>query len=1192
MNRAFKILTYILAGLFAAYSLACVYILPPLLKPLAEEKLGEALRREVTIADVEINPYALTIAIKWFEVKDSDPSRVLASFEELYVNLQARSLFAGGIIVKEMTLKSPLLNVEVYEDYSYNFSDLMTGGEPKDEAELASMPHFSLNNIQILDGTVTFSDTARDIRHRINDLTVLLPFLSTMPYQTDTFVEPLISGRLNELRFAFQGKTKPFKGSLETSFDIDLKDVDLTYYAPYIPVELDFKIVSGIADLKASVSYVQYRDPRPSLSAAGDIVTRPSLTLSGSLTLREVAVYDKENNLIAEFPFTSMDLGPSELFTRVFHVHQGVAEAPSLYFVRTDAGLRGYKPILFKLMRQGRNDDEDKRREKPPPLSFSFDEMRWVDASISFIDTSGGKSFRTVLSPLDVVISYFSKEENAKASYRIAFDTEAGERFEQSGVFTVNPPSSSGSLTLEGLKLAKYAPYYEDYLLFDIEDGRFGLSSQYTYSEHGDSREGDIFNLQANLRDLELRKRGEGTFLSVPEFSVRRARADLIEREAVVQEIYTREASVFVTRLTDGSVAPLPLFRQESGTGSHGAGKSSTLAKQWSLLIRDIIVDDYSVKVEDLVPSEEAHLLAEDLAAHIKNLSTGERRKAKISASSTLNETGALALDGSFSLNPPKAEIEVDLKEFPLRTVLPYLGEHYHVHLSGGALSTLGILTFSVPEGGASASYTGQISLEDFSAKDTRADEELLTWNSLSVSNLDFGHNPNHIAIGGIALTGFYSRIHIDDKGRLNLAELRREKPPPETKEEPEEEETKPPPGMPVTVKEITLSEGEIYVTDDFIRPRYSARLREVSGRVSGVSSEAGVRAGVDVFARLGDFAPLKITGTVHPFGEDFFLDLKADFRNIALSPLTPYSGKYTGYAIEKGKLTLDLSYHVAEEELSATNNIFISQFTFGERVESPHATSLPVRLAVALLKDRNGDIELDLPLSGSLEDPEFSLGKLVVRMLVNFLKKVATSPFALLGAMFGGGEELAYVEFEPGSHALRPESEGKLDTLVTALNERPALRLEIMGHVDTDADRQALRETLIERRVKAQKLRETRKKGSPAVPLDEVTVTEEEYEKYLAMAYKSEKFPKPRNILGFAKKLPAPEMERLMLTHIDVTDEDLRELSGERARAVYGYIIETGKVEPERVFLVEPEGISPEEREGVGKSRVDFRLR
>jgi hypothetical protein len=397
---------------------------------------------------------------------------------------------------------------------------------------------------------------------------------------------------------------------------------------------------------------------------------------------------------------------------------------------------------------------------------------------------------------------------------------------------------------------------------------------------------------------------------------------------------------------------------------------------------------------------------------------------------------------------------------------------------------------------------------------------------------------------------------------------------------------------MPVTVKEITLSEGEISVTDDFIRPRYSAGLREVSGRVSGVSSEAGVRAEVDVFAKLEEFAPLTITGTVHPFRDDFFLDLKADFRNIDLSPLTPYAGKYTGYTIEKGKLTLDLRYHVAEEERSSTNSYFISQFDFGERVESPHATKLPVRLAIALLKDRNGDIELDLPLSGSLEDPEFNVGQLVVRMLVSFLKKVATSPFALLGAMFGGGEELAYVEFEPGSHGLGPENEEKLDTLTTALSERPSLTLEITGYVDIEADGMALRETLLERRVKAQKRRKLRKKGSPAVPLDEVTITEEEYEKYLTMAYKSEKFPKPKNILGLTKRLPREEMERLMLTHINVTDEDLRELSAQRARAAYAYILNTGKVETERVFLVESEDLSPEDKEDVRRSRVDFRLR
>jgi hypothetical protein len=636
----------------------------------------------------------------------------------------------------------------------------------------------------------------------------------------------------------------------------------------------------------------------------------------------------------------------------------------------------------------------------------------------------------------------------------------------------------------------------------------------------------------------------------------------------------------------------LPLFPRESETGDPAAVESSTGPKPWSLLVRDIILEDYSVKAEDLVPSEKAQMLVKDLAVRVRNLSTHERREAKISLSSTLNQTGALALNGSFSLKPPGGEIEADLKEFPLRTVQPYLGEDYHVQLSGGRFSTLGILKFSVPERGASASYAGQLSLEDFSARDTRADEDLLTWSSLSVSNLDFGYNPSHVAIGGMALAGFYSRIHIDDGGSLNLANLRKDKSSPETEHEPEQEETKPPPGMPVTVKEITLSEGEISVTDDFIRPRYSAGLREVSGRVSGVSSEPGVRAEVDVFAKLEEFAPLAITGTVHPFRDDFFLDLKADFRNIDLSPLTPYAGKYTGYTIEKGKLTLDLRYHVAEEELSATNSFFISQFDFGERVESPHATKLPVRLAIALMKDRNGDIELDLPLSGSLEDPEFNVGRLVVRMLVSFLKKVATSPFALLGAMFGGGEELAYVEFEPGSHGLGPENEEKLDTLTTALSERPSLTLEITGYVDSEADRMALRETLLERRVKAQKLRKLRKKGSPAMPLDEVTITGEEYEKYLAMAYKSEKFPKPKNILGLTKRLPREEMERLMLTHISVTDEDLRELSAQRARAAHAYILNTGKVETERVFLVEPESLSPTEKEDVRRSRVDFRLR
>ena len=270
------------------------------------------------------------------------------------------------------------------------------------------------------------------------------------------------------------------------------------------------------------------------------------------------------------------------------------------------------------------------------------------------------------------------------------------------------------------------------------------------------------------------------------------------------------------------------------------------------------------------------------------------------------------------------------------------------------------------------------------------------------------------------------------------------------------------------------------------------------------------------------------------------------------LSPLTPYSGRYAGYEIEKGKLSLNLSYRIEKRKLDAQNKVFIDQFTFGDPVESPHATKLPVRLAVSLLKDRKGEIHLDLPVTGQIDDPKFSVWRIVWKIIGNLLVKAATSPFALIGAMFGGGEELSYLEFDPGLSDIPAAGAGKLRNLAKALYERPALKLEIEGHADLERDPEALRQVAVPAQGRgaegegagegraAGARRRQRARRSGGVP-----------EKYLALAYKEEKFPKPRNFIGMAKELPAPEMEKLMMTHIQVTDGDLRQLAVERAARV-----------------------------------------
>jgi len=502
---------------------------------------------------------------------------------------------------------------------------------------------------------------------------------------------------------------------------------------------------------------------------------------------------------------------------------------------------------------------------------------------------------------------------------------------------------------------------------------------------------------------------------------------------------------------------------------------------------------------------------------------------------------------------------------------------------------------------------------------------------------MDATSSPLYVNIAQVALTDFYSRIIINKDGSINLQGIMQEKGGGEavaTKKEAEEPvvEAYAKPveaaatGKPVTepekpsevvhqtaadittkplattspqkagklikIEAVTFQGGTINFSDRHIEPNYSSSFLEIGGKVSGLSSEENKFADVDLRGKLENSAPLEITGKINPLRDDLYVDLKIDFKNMDLSPMTPYSGRYLGYTIQKGELSLNLQYLIVKNKLDSQNNIFLDQFTLGNKVESPKATKLPVRLAIALLKNRKGEIDLNVPVSGYINDPKFSIGRIIIKILLNLLAKAATSPFSLLGAIFGGGEELSYVEFDYGSHDLAEQDAKKLNTLVKALFDRPALKLEIEGHVDVEKDREGLKQYLFRRKIKAQKLKDMVKKGKTAVPVDKVIIEKEEYAKYLKMAYKEEKFPKPRTMLVFVKDLPVPEMEKLMLTHIDVRDDHLRQLASRRALAVKAYILKSGQVTADRMFLVEPKTLEPEKKEKLKNSRVDFKLK
>jgi outer membrane protein OmpA-like peptidoglycan-associated protein len=298
------------------------------------------------------------------------------------------------------------------------------------------------------------------------------------------------------------------------------------------------------------------------------------------------------------------------------------------------------------------------------------------------------------------------------------------------------------------------------------------------------------------------------------------------------------------------------------------------------------------------------------------------------------------------------------------------------------------------------------------------------------------------------------------------------------------------------------------------------------------------------------------------------------------------------GRTISQGKLSIKTAYHIENRALKADHEIMIDQFNFGEDVESPDDLNLPVDLAVALLKDRSGEIHIDLPVSGDMDDPEFSIGGIVLRAFVNLIVKAVTSPFALIGGMFEG-EDLNQLEFEPGQARLTPATTEKLDALIKVLYDRPALKLEISGYADPASDTPAYAEILFQRKLQSQKALQMADAGQDSVPLEDIVVTPEEYEDVLQAAYEAETFEKPENFIGMEKTLPPAEAEALIRQNIDVSRTDLEELAYARALLIKDYLLDSQQVEAERVFLVKPEdALAPETTEGLSPNRVVLGLK
>ncbi len=559
-----------------------------------------------------------------------------------------------------------------------------------------------------------------------------------------------------------------------------------------------------------------------------------------------------------------------------------------------------------------------------------------------------------------------------------------------------------------------------------------------------------------------------------------------------------------------------------------------------------------------------------------------------------IGESGSLTVNGEVTPQPVAASLSLKLAGIDLAAAQPYIAQHTSMTLRGGRLGAEAQLRYGGAAKQAPAlQFAGDLHVDDLRTVDDVLHDDFINWERLDVLGLKYQQNPDRLDIAEVVAQKPYARVIIESDTSLNVKRVLTG---PGLKSAPGPSSPAPatavPPAklvaaksaaaggaMPMSIKKILVHGGQANFTDRSVTPNFSAGIQGLDGTVLGLSSKPNSRATVDLHGALDAFSPVSVSGEVNVLSAALYTDLAMNFSNIDLSIFNPYSGKFAGYNITKGKLTTELHYKVDGRKLDAQHHIVIDQLEFGDKTASKDAVSLPVKLAVALLRDRNGVIDLNLPVAGSLDDPKFRLAPIIWKVLVNILEKAVTAPFALLGALFGGGPDIQFVDFQPGVGTLDAAAAEKVKTVAKALNARPQLKIDVPIAVVPDIDRPALIAAQFSAQLnEAQMARQSRKKPStgavaPAFEqLDPAAQLELLTRLYTRDVGAEPKYPDA--VAALKQKTEAVPAKIEFLTsairkHLTVGDAELRALGEQRATALQQALLTGTQVEPERVFLV-----------------------
>jgi hypothetical protein len=1160
----------VVAGLVLLYAIAGFVAAPAIVK-------SDHLNLQAGVDEIRINPFLMTLTLRGLEVKDPAGEH-LAGLKEVFVDFQLASIFERTFIFRDIHLTGPEGVVSILPDGRLNLVVLLENlPESSNSANNPSsdLPPVLVKRIQIDQGRLKFSDRSRPTpfeaevfpaRLNINAFSTRANSQSSFDFAAET-----------DKGAAIRAKGQVGVTPLTAQGNLLVKGLDTRRLWRYIQDQVNFEITDGHLDMAADFEVGAVDDElRVKLQSgtvglmdfklaekggAEPLIFVPAFSIAGGkidLNAKQVSIESVQTG-DARFkswisPEGTIQLAnlfiPESSPPRKKSISAKVAPA-------VDFNLQGWNIHIKDVALENYGIYVEDRGLTPPlPLTFQ---------------------------PINLSVKNLTNQENAKATVAVDLKNDSGGKYEIKGEVGIKPLAARGNLAISGLGARRLWRYVQDQVNFEITDGRLDLGGAYDVSVVDQVFQVTVTDGNLKLSDFKLTEKGHANpLILLPSFSVAGAELDLNRRRVAIQSVTSRDARFQSWLTKEGTFNLVSLLSPPQSADVQKSAIVSAVpikvdVKDWTLRIADVAIDNYGFMVEDRGLSHPVTMTFQPINVRLNNLTSQAKERTKFAVDVKDDFGGRIVIDGEAGISPLFADYQLKVSQAAIKKLQPYLDDIAKIEVVSGTADVNGRIRYAPTAGDApQLSYRGALRINDFEVASPLSEGELMKLASFSINGLQADLEPNRLDISEIVIDRLDGSLIVERDGTLNVNRVIASV----GSEGTDISQTmlgqlvqylkfKIEGPLPVKVDTFRVENGAALFADHSISPHFVMEAQNMNGTMTGLSSDSTSLVDVNIEGKIDHSASLKISGQVTPFSQKVYTDINMSLRDFEMVGLSPYAGKYAGYTLEKGRLSLALDYTLEENIVDGDNKILLQRLTLGQRTDSPDAVDLPIELAVALLKDRNGNIKFDLPVHGNIDDPQFSIGSVLGNTMIKFVTGVVTSPFKALDGVMSAlnTADLHQVAFEPGSSDLQSAQSKKLDDLAKLLNERPALRVEIKGTADSQADRQVLAEIALEDRLRLLKAREIQDTGG-RVPDDigQLRLSRDERPRLIVEAYR-QKFGQAPDVQPGTDDVAAIEKE--LLEEISVDDTKLRGLARKRATRIKNHLVQGGKVDVKRIDIL-----------------------